>query len=376
MNPTNPRFNQLLKAVRQPQWIAALLSLGFHVVLFAAGPSFSSLSVAALGGTDPNGEERQVPLLELTPDEQSRLPDFSAPAYSLLPEGGDDLFSLFPPSGDSLPLDSDSAFGSPLSIPAPRLPYSPFPTGISPNFGSSPSIVIPPRTAVRPIAPGTSGQSSRVTPPDADSAADPEPETPTADPDSTPGSAADLSPEGSGTENGTSGESAPLTEPPAADRASDLLARVEYSDAQTGADEVEIAKAAWRQNVKETLGADVAEVEEPIILPVTTPGRVCLSPEPTDGLLGLVAVPNEAGDGLELFTSVLKSTGYPLLNQRAEQALRGLEQPTDAEEGSLEPNTLYQVVLDVDYDSQTCVRSEALLRSRMADEQEPETPVE
>jgi hypothetical protein len=387
MNSTHPRLNQLLKTARQPQWIAAFLSVGFHVVLFAAGPSFSGLGVAALGGSDPEGEARQVPLLELSPEEQSRLPDFSSPAYSLFPEGDDDLFSLFPPSGDSLPFDSDPfdsdpfdsgpGLGSPLSIPAPRLPSSRFSTGISP-FPSSPrsSIVIPSRSLPSPPTPG-GGSSGRATPPPAEAPAT-GPDTPTATaPDSPSGTAADLLPDPrNGSENGVSGESIPLAQTPAAERASDLLSRVEYSDAQTGADEVEIAKAAWRQNVREKLGGDVAEVEEPIVLPVTTPGRVCLSPEPTDGLLGLVGVPNEAGDGLELFTAVLRSTGYPLLNQRAEQALRGLEQLTDAGEGGLEPNTLYQVVLEVDYDSQNCIRSEALLRSRTAENDAPNAPEE
>lgn len=369
MNPTNPRLNQLLKTARQPQWIAAFLSVGFHVVLFAAGPSFSGLSAAALGGSDPEGEARQVPLLELTPEEQSRLPDFSTPAYSLFPEGNDDLFSLFPPSGDSLPFDSDLPFDSSLSVPTPRLPSSSFPTGISPYLGSSrPPIVISPRRSTLPPIPRSSGLSGPPTAADSDA----ETETPTAAAPGRPaGEAADLMPEGNGSENGSvngaNGESAPLAEAPTPGQASDLLARLEYDDAQTSVDEVDIAKAAWRQSLRENLGDDIAEVEEPIVLPVTTPGRICMSPEPTNGLLGLVAVPNEAGDGLTLVTSVLKSTGYTLLNQRAEQALRGLEQQTDEEGGALEPNTLYQVVLDVDYDSETCVSREALLQSRTAD---------
>lgn len=377
MNPTNPRLNQLLKTARKPVWIAAFLSIGFHGVLFAAGPSFSSLGGAALGGSDPNGEDRQVPLLELTPEEQSRLPDFSTPAYSLLPEGNDDLFSLFPPSGDSLPFDSDLPFGSPLSVPTPRLPSSSFPTGISPYLGSTRSpISISPRRSTLPPTPGRSGLNGPTAPADPDSEA----ETPTAAaPGSPAGEAADLMPEGNGSAsgaNGAIGESAPLAEAPTPGQSSDLLARLEYDDAQTSADQVDIAKAAWRQSLREKLGDDVAEVEEPIVLPVTTPGRICMSPEPTDGLLGLVALPNAAGDGLTLVTSVLKSTGYALLNQRAEQALRGLEQQTADEGGALEPNTLYQVVLDVDYDSQTCISREALLQSRTADSDDSEAPAE
>lgn len=380
MNPTNPRLNQLLKTARQPQWIAAFLSVGFHVVLFAAGPSFSSLSAAALRGSDPEGEDRQVPLLELTAEEQSRLPDFSTPAYSPFPEGNDDLFSLFPPPGESLPFDSDlplasdSPFGSPLSIPAPRLPSNPFPTGISPYLGSTRSpIFVSPRRSTLPPIPRSSGTNGPATAADPDS----ETETPTAAaPNGPAGEAADPMPEGNDSDSDANGETAPLTETPAPEQASDLLARLEYDDAQTSADEVEVAKAAWRQSLREELGDDIVEVDEPIVLPITTPGRVCMAPEPTDGLLGLVALPNEDGDGLTLVTSVLKSTGYTLLNQRAAQALRGLEQQTDEAGSALEPNTLYQVVLDVDYDSQTCVSREALLQSRTVDSDDSEAPAE
>jgi hypothetical protein len=133
MNPlTAPRLNQLLTTLRRPQWIAAIVSLSFHGALFAAGPSFSSLNTTALGGNNPELEERRVPLIELSAEEQSRLPDFSASPYSLFPDSNDDLFSLFPPSGNSLPLEPGSDFGASIPIPNPRLPSSSFPTGISP----------------------------------------------------------------------------------------------------------------------------------------------------------------------------------------------------------------------------------------------------
>jgi hypothetical protein len=75
----NARFFQALASnLKQPQWIAVILSLGFHGALFAAGPSFSSLNMNALGGDLPEAERRQVPLIELTPEEQSRLPIFPA----------------------------------------------------------------------------------------------------------------------------------------------------------------------------------------------------------------------------------------------------------------------------------------------------------
>ncbi|MBE9136735.1 hypothetical protein IQ254_05875 [Nodosilinea sp. LEGE 07088] len=383
MTSLNPsRFNQLLQLVRQPQGIAALLSVGFHVVLFAAGPSFSGLSLASPGEAEAREEERQVPLIDLTPEEQSRLPDFSSPAYSFFPEQDNDLYSVFPPSGDSLPFNPGAEFGSLPSFPAPQPPSSSLPTTISP-FGRS-SIVLPSRRSPRPPSSNSRSSGRSSTPaPDSDSAT---PATPPAVDDTSAananGSADDLIPDAAGEPHNettpTDSTNAPDTE---AQRANELLARVEYDDAQTRPDDVEIAKAAWLETVQEELGDNLAQAPEPITLKVPYNGRLCLSPEPTDGLLGLIGLPDDETDGLKLWTAVLKSTGYPFLNQAAGQALQELAQPVepqaDNESGTLEPNTLYQVVLEVEYDSQSCITREALLQSRTADHDDPnEAPAE
>jgi hypothetical protein len=371
-SPNAPRLNQLLKTARQPQWIAALLSLGFHVVLFAAGPSFSSLSATAMGEDDSNLDERRVPLIELTPEEQNRLPDFSAPAYSL--NGEDDLFSLFPPSGSSLPLESGSDFGASRAIPAPRLPSSPFPSGISPyTFPSRSTITLSPRRIPLPTSPSGNAIRRPARPPAGDAASQGA-STPTAtsSEDTSESSAADLEPNqpnGQSTEANSAPleptNSAPSPEGQGTEQASDLLARVEFDDAQTSASEVEIARAAWLQSVQEKLGDAVAEASEPIVLKIPYSGRLCLSPEPAAGLLGVVGLPGENGDSLELWTTVLKSTGYPFLNQAAEQALQDLQQQ-DVGDSALAVNTLYQVTVEVEYDDQNCISREELLQSRTA----------
>ncbi|MEA5447172.1 hypothetical protein VB780_01230 [Leptolyngbya sp. CCNP1308] len=369
-----PRFNQILTTIRQPQWIAALLSLGFHVVLFAASPSFSTLNASALGESDPDSEERRVPLIELTPEEQNRLPDFSAPAYSL--DTNDDLFSLFPPSGNSLPLEPGSDFGASLPIPSPRLPSSSFPSGISPY--TSPrrsSITLSPR---RTPLPGSTATRRPAEPPAVDATSQGASTPITTSPENAgEAGAADLEPSQTNGQ-GTDGNSTPLEptnpattpEDQGAESASDLLARVEFSDAQTSASEVEIAKAAWLQSIQEKLGDGVAEAPEPIVLTVPYSGRLCLSPEPADGLLGVVGLPDEASDGVKLWTTVLKSTGYPFLNQAAEQALQNLQQQQEPDGSGLETNTLYQVTVQVEYDSQSCISREALLQSRTAESDE------
>jgi hypothetical protein len=188
--------------------------------------------------------------------------------------------------------------------------------------------------------------------------------------------AADLEPNQANGQ-GTDATSAPLEPTNPADpsagqeteQASELLARVEFNDAQTSADEVEIAKTAWLQSVQEKLGDAVTEASEPIVLKVPYSGRLCLSPEPADGLLGVVGLPDETSDSLELWTTVLKSTGYPFLNQAAEQALQDLQQQ-NTDDSALAANTLYQVTVEIEYDDQNCISREALLQSRTAASEE------
>lgn len=382
---TSPQLNQLLTTLRQPQWIAALVSLGFHGVLFAAGPSFSSLSVAALEGNGAELNERRVPLIELSPEEQSRLPDFSTPDFSFFPDEGDDLFNLFPPSGSSLPLDPNSGFSSSPIIPTPRFPSNPFSTGISPFSLPSgrTSIAVPPRRSTLPSLPGSiappegvnrSSSEAAILPPVPDSNAAENGARPNPD-------EIGSRPNGSRLNNGGDQSlpadlaDAPSDTPEINSRASDLLARVEYSETQTSRTEVEFAQTAWLAMVKDKLGDNIVQAESPITLEVPYSGRLCLSPEPTEGLLGVVGLPNETDNTLTPWTAVLKSTGYPFLNQLAEQAVRDIGQG-EADEAGLEPNTLYQVVVKINYDSETCITREALLQSRVAedddDESEPE----
>ncbi|MBE9157552.1 hypothetical protein IQ265_12055 [Nodosilinea sp. LEGE 06152] len=384
MNPfTAPRLSQLLTTIRQPQWIAAIASLGFHGVLFAAGPSFSSLNMTALGNSNPELEERRVPLIELTAEEQSRLPDFSAQSQ-LFPSSNDDLFSLFPPSGDSLPLEPGSDFGASIRIPAPQRPSTSFPTGISPYTSPGRSTIrLSPRRSTLPSIPNSTTLGRRPETPTQGST--PQASTPTAaaSEGANPPRAADLE-LGQGDNQGntannepsTSTNSSALNPSNSAEQTSDLLARVEFSAEQTSAAEVETAKAAWLQAVKDKLGDSVAEAPEPLTIEVPYSGRLCLEPEPTDGLLGVVGIPDEA-DGLKLWTTVLKSTGYPFLNQAAEQALQDLQQRAGAEdEKPIAINTRYEVVVEVDYNNQDCISREALLQSRTAEPAQPAAPVE
>ncbi|NJL47703.1 MAG: hypothetical protein HC929_09760 [Leptolyngbyaceae cyanobacterium SM2_5_2] len=338
------------------------------------GPSFSSLQGVATGGEALDQTARRVPLIELSPEEQSRLPDFSSSAYSLLPGDNGDIFELFPPSGDSvssLPLNPGSGFSS-----LPKVSSS------SPSFGSPPLSVSPfpsslGRRIVIPVAPRNPGAAQSPpagnpsTPPDRQETPDNRASTPTSGdvkPSDQP-SAEDLalSPDNSQPAenspepgNANSGQTTPAT------RSQDLIARVEYSPELTTLAEAETAKAAWLEAIEEQLGQPATEMAEPLSVEVPYNLRICLAPEPTDGLLGLVVLPGEEANTVELSTAVLKSTGYVFLNQEAEQILQ-----TKLVEAELPLGIgqIYQAMVKVNYDAENCIDRNALLKSRVAEPQ-------
>jgi hypothetical protein len=373
---------------RQPQWIAVFLSVGFHGALFAASPSFSSLNMAALGGNVPQPERREVPLIELTPEEQNRLPDFSSSAFS--PFGDDGPFSLLPPSssppslGDLTPPQrmpqpsaSPSPFGSSSSLLPGISPYrssrsAPSRSTIRLPSGISPMRVTPPASQQpRPTLPQPDSQETSV-----ESSPESSAENPTVDPST--GTAADLLPrvavnqaaselapgdsdapaDGNDTpETAASGDSTPA---PAAAELPEQLAAFVYDETGTSDDEIAAALETWQAAAQEQFPGELTTAEEPLTITVPYDGNICLSPEPAQGLLGLVLLPvaTEAeAVSLSLSTTVLKSTGYSFLNEAAVSSLNNLE--ADA----IQPGVLYQAEVDVAYNSDDCTSPQDLLDS-------------
>ena len=379
-------FRQLGRQLRQPQWIAVILSLGFHGVLFAAGPSFSSLNMNALGGNIPEQERRQVPLIELTPEEQSRLPDFSNSAYSLFPDQANP-FELFPPSGSSLPLNPQPE----TTAPAKPTPLRPTPgsgsvaVGIAPyRPPQRPSIFLPPRQSPLSTLPSGPTFSNGEPVPQVTRAPQPSSEdnasTPTpVEPDSTDlPTASDLAlanpagqpeRENSAPLNGANGETS------GSSPANPLEAQIEalaYRPENTTAEEAEANLEAWQASLEERLPGELDQGDDPIEMLLPYVQRLCLDPEPTDALIGLLALPTAEGDDLELFPQVLKSTGYPFLDQEAVVALEDLKTPPENDEPEkatgLEPAVMYQVQVEVEYDEATCIDRESLLEEIKANQ--------
>jgi hypothetical protein len=372
-SPFSPsQFQFWTGLLRQPASIATLISLGFHGVLFGAAPGFSSLNMAALGGTDEQ-QQRTVPLIELSPEEQSRLPDFSSSAYSLFPGApGSGSFDLLPVPGGQTAIPSDPF--DPSGRSSPVFPPNPFAIGSAPytppSLGSRPTIVFPSRRSNLP--PVRQPPASRAADP-----AKPEPaqgrrpgaaSTPSSGA-STPSTAARPSAPAAPGAASTPGAAAlepeprpgsPTSEPAAgAGPGSALqaqLAALIYSDEGTTAEAAAANRQDWVAALQaETDNPDLAVVEDPVELPVTYQGRVCLSPEPSDGLIGVWIKPDGS---LGSEPVLLQSTGYPLLNQQAADAIAELAFP------EADADTLYQIAVKVSYDGEGCLKREQILEQR------------
>lgn len=383
--PINPEALKKIPVVlRQPQWVAAIVSVGFHGALFAAGPSFSTLQgMASESAGFGEGVERRVPMVELTPEEQARLPDFDSPAYSLLPEdflsgNSDRLATLLPPSGNRLGSSSLPLPGGLSS--SPRLPTSQPPFGFSTASPfslarrRSPSFSVPLPSSGQQGRPASDRSEGASTNPEGNAAAS----TPTTNrptPSEEP-SAEDLRPRENDVARGDS--SVPLDNsrdaseevPPEVARSQDLIARVEYNSDLTTTAEAESALTAWTSAVTEQLGEAPALAEDTFSVEVPYDLRICLTPEPADGLLGFVLLPGEEEGTVDISTTVLKSTGYPFLNQSAAQGLKTLAANSET---PLEMGTLYRAVVKVLYSDDDCVTTDAILK-RAEDEATPSTP--
>jgi len=330
----------LLRTLVQPQWIAAIASVGVHGALFAAGPTFSSLSQPTSTAFTPDNE-RQVPLIELSPEEQQNLPQFTRPRFGLNPT--DDPYGLLiPDSSAPLPLPTSPQPDLPPS--ASRLPnptrtpfrFNPVPLGrrspILINPGPAPLANRPqPSTPM----PGTSAPAEPAPPPthQGPTAQDLQPP-----PDPAPGEDPDtlaLNPDGTG------GDEIPTN------RLAAYLQSLTYNDAGTGKDAYVESANAWQGAVAaagasvvspdptdpELLSEDAVEGAPALAtLALTLPyqERVCLSPEPAPAVVGLWVLPSDTEPDettLALTPVLLRSSGYPYLNEMALEAAATLVRP-------------------------------------------------
>lgn len=78
-SPATQSPHPWLRYLLHPSCLAGIISVGVHGGIFAAGPTFSGLTFNGLVNPDPTSDNRQVDLIELTPQEQQQLLSFPQP---------------------------------------------------------------------------------------------------------------------------------------------------------------------------------------------------------------------------------------------------------------------------------------------------------
>lgn len=356
--------------ILNPPLLGGIISLGAHGILFAAGPTFSALNLDTLSQPDPIAEARRVPLVALSPEEQQRLPDFSNSYYSF--NSLEDLQAADPfpsPGNDDFANDADDDIGFSLS---PGRPTSGFqiPFGVSPFQPRVQDIPTPP-----PPAENDSGGSQSSTPTpnggaNEDTSAQPPagarpngegtaitPQVPVL---SEP-SAADLERRPSNPAASGGGSAPPAIAASGAGNPDDSLAEriasYTYNSAGTTEADAEVAVERWLALGKELSGQPEVTVKR-VELPVEYGRRPCLARAPHPGLVGALV---DAEGKLAKDPELLRSTGYPFLNEQVLQFIKTLDFR------SVEQFTAYQFSINVNYDVDVCINLGQVPESSNAD---------
>lgn len=143
--------------------------------------------------------------------------------------------------------------------------------------------------------------------------------------------------------------------------------RYGYSGKGTSEEDVKLAQENWLATLGEKGNLSLSEVPQPLDNSIKvefpmliededgvgpTTFRRCLVPEPQDGLLGVVVDEEESIVGA---STLLRSSGYRLLNELAFEAVKAYEDFPD--ENS---HQAYTITVKVDYDKSTCISLEML----------------
>lgn len=354
----------------QPAWLAGVVSVGFHGLLFAASPTFSALNLNNLTEPDPLQESRRVSLVELTPEEQQRLPDFSNSFYSFTPY--EDGFGDFGGSGmdgsglDGLEFDGSETLGTGEATPD----WFNFGSGGTPSGGRSqglgmtPSIVQVPQSPRPPRGGGTASPGPGTPPagstPGTGSAAAGTPSTPAGG--STPSTTIPGAGAGTPAQPGAEALAPRPTNPSAGtggsgdrggeDSATAMARNLEH-DGGTSSEAAEAARRSWlaaSQDLSQRAGIPLkTEIQEETftVVSLVNGEQPCLSPRPQEGLVAALVAP---GGDLVREPEVLTSTGYPFLNYRALDYLKHRHRFPRAQQF-----TAYHFRVEVAYEPSVCV---------------------
>ncbi len=371
-------LRQIKRILTSPYGVAAIASLSFHGILFAAMPRFSSASFAAFSEDNAPAEPRTVPLVTLSPAEQERLPDFNRSQLPSIPD-----ISSPPPSIDNLPnastFNRSNIFNrSNSSITTPSFSR---PSLLSRNRPFRNPYIPSPNLSIRDTPSRSEQSSDRRTAPITNIPKPPPSVVPDAETDQEP-SIVDQELEPT-TQEGTNEQVNPTaeepSEPPAEDdgvetdsedtqltqleRLERLRAKFEYSTAKTDEDGVNDRYNDWIANTidrEDELTLETANIQA--LAPVDSGLRQCVDveKEPSAGKVGLFIAP----DGTASEADVLLSTGYEYLNQGVLDGLRSNQEALQELIGNdfpeAETPVPYVFEFEVEYDKENCNRLDAL----------------
>lgn len=391
-------IKSLPELLSQPSGIATVASLGLHGVLWVLLP------VLPLASKTTEAEIQQpVQLVELTPAEINRLPNFATPQISLPPlPKSNNLYPPLPPlqSSNSLPSlgapfpSSSSLFAPPPSIsfaPSTALPppvmFPPPPTTridipdtpAPPRQNSRPTITFQPQPGLDelqrnsqltvepnelpdlqaadpsaadlfpqtapPSDPATTEPASNTTEPAAQPTAIPETqpsETPTPQPNQTPPPTEQAANPAVPTDRAAKIPEAAIAQLRASqERYRELYT---FNPAGTTAEEVTSNIETWSQQALEAAGKEW----KPLEVPPTYPEAAC--PKKLEGKAVFGVLVDAEGKIIDA-PVLVQSTGYNLLNQQAQNDVAAYEFPATGEK---QP---YLVTLPFTYSGDACANA-------------------
>lgn len=301
---------------RNPSAVSAIASLGAHGLLFLALPFLPDTASKA---TEPE-IRRSVEVVELTPEEQKRLPDFSTLAPIELPplaqppklEDSDPFsFSDLPKPSSNLPQPAESFLAPPPPLPIfipPITPPTQLPYRI--EIPTAPPVAASPQPSPSPEATET-----------------PQP-SPTTSPEEIPPVAVEDGPETPQTNAQAPEQPSP---PPRTEEQiqQDLVARQQelrelytYNPSGTSVEDGNIAFGTW---FREAFGKDYGEGDTKPIQAETTaeyPKLACPLKQSPRAVVGVVV---DAENNIVGEPKVLQSSGYRLFNQEALKVVESYE---------------------------------------------------
>lgn len=329
---------RLQELKKNPSAISAIASLGLHGLLFILLPL---LPYASIKATEPEIKE-SVAVLELTPEEQKRLPDFPAtPSIELPPiaeppkTNSSDLFSLSDIPKASAPSTSDSLLTPPLPIFIPPAP----PVQI-------PSFSIPiPTTPIRPApqaAPSPAPQSSQSPTPSPSASAEPTP---------VPSVAVEPGPESPQAEANAEPSPAPRTQEQIRQ---DLVARQQelrelytYNPAGTSVGAAQTTFADWFYEKLGKTGEDFDNRKQ-VEVAAEYPKLACPLKQTRTAVVGAMV---DADNKIVGEPKIVQSSGYQLFNQEALNAIQSYEF-----DNSIGAEQLFLVTFKFNYNEEICPR--------------------